>query len=150
LAPNEVGRFEIQLRIKSLLITSQGFGVFGAAFTTTIDPDSLDRTGNNTAQLGVSVLIRAPEFVNSTPPSPATVGTPYSYTFTARGDPAPTFTVDTGTLPDGLTLTSGGVLSGTPTRAGTFNFAIRAANGVRFDAVTPTHTIVVNPAQPGP
>ena len=41
------------------------------------------------------------------------------------------WSVDTGTLPDGVRLSSGGALSGTPTRAGTFSFtaAVRDAQG---------------------
>src|SRR6185436_2925691 len=42
-------------------------------------------------------------------------GVPYSQTFSASGGTAPyTFTVAAGGLPDGLTLSSGGGLSGTP------------------------------------
>jgi hypothetical protein len=61
------------------------------------------------------------------------VGTPYSQTVSAVGGTAPyTFTVSSGVLPNGLTLNaSSGVISGTPTSAGTFNFTITAtdANG---------------------
>lgn len=62
----------------------------------------------------------------------AAVGVPYSMTLTASGGTAPyIFTVSAGTLPAGLTLTSAGVLAGTPTTAGTFPVTIRAtaANG---------------------
>ena len=53
------------------------------------------------------------------------VGTPYNKTMTASGGDAPyTFTVTNGHLPDGLTLSTGGTLSGTPTAAGGFNFTI--------------------------
>ena len=43
------------------------------------------------------------------------------------------FTVVTGSLPDGLTLSSGGVLSGTPTAAGTFTFTIVAKDSFGCD-----------------
>lgn len=87
----------------------------------------------------------APQFVDESPPSNATVGTPFSYTFTASGSPAPTFTVTSGALPPGLTLQSlTGILSGTPTKSGTYNFQIQAANtsGGNPD-ITPTITIGV-------
>lgn len=61
-----------------------------------------------------------------------TVGVPYSQTFTGSGGTAPyTFGVTAGALPAGLSLSATGVLSGTPTTAGTSNFTIRAtdANG---------------------
>jgi len=63
---------------------------------------------------------------------PGTVGTPYSSTITASGGASPyTFSVTSGTLPPGMTLTAAGVLSGTPTTAGTSTPTIRAtdANG---------------------
>ena len=61
------------------------------------------------------------------------IGSPYSQTVSAVGGTAPyTFTLSSGALPNGLTLnSSSGVISGTPTAAGTFNFTITAtdANG---------------------
>ena len=90
----------------------------------------------------------APVFTASTPPATATVGAAYTYTFTASGDPAPTFSIASGALPAGLSLnTTNGVLSGTPTAAGAATFTVAAANGVSPDAVTPSRTITVNPAQ---
>jgi len=93
----------------------------------------------------------APVFTADTPPTSATVGTPYSYTFQASGNPAPTFAVASGTLPPGLGLASGtGVLSGTPTTAGSFTFTVSASNGVGSPALTPPITIVVSaPTVPG-
>ncbi len=93
----------------------------------------------------------APVFTADNPPTSATVGTPYSYTFQASGNPAPTFAVASGTLPPGLGLASGtGVLSGTPTTAGSFTFTVSASNGVGSPALTPPITIVVSaPTVPG-
>lgn len=57
---------------------------------------------------------------------PATVGAPYSQTLAASGGTPPlTWALVTGsTLPAGLTLSSAGVLSGTPTTVGTFTFTV--------------------------
>ncbi|GAB3753153.1 hypothetical protein GCM10028817_18540 [Spirosoma pomorum] len=56
-----------------------------------------------------------------------TVGLAYAQTFTASGGTAPyTYAVTAGALPAGMTLTSSGTLSGTPTAGGTFNFTVRA------------------------
>jgi hypothetical protein len=60
------------------------------------------------------------------------VGVAYSETITGSGGAEPyTFGVTTGALPAGLTLTAEGLLSGTPTTAGTSAFSIRGtdANG---------------------
>ncbi|MFN0112306.1 MAG: beta strand repeat-containing protein [Blastocatellia bacterium] len=53
-------------------------------------------------------------------------GLSYNQTLTATGGVAPYSFSFSGTLPTELTLTSAGVLSGTPTTAGTFNFTVTA------------------------
>jgi len=56
-------------------------------------------------------------------------GTPYSQTFTQTGGISTvSFTTSAGTLPAGLTLSSAGVLSGTPSAFGDFSFTIRATD----------------------
>ena len=70
------------------------------------------------------------------------VGMAYNQTLTATGGTAPyTFIVAAGTLPNGLTLTTGGVLSGTLTVPAMFNFTVAATDnsgctGVRAYTVT--------------
>jgi hypothetical protein len=97
----------------------------------------------------LTVLVAAqqpPALTADTPPSPATVGTPYSYTFTASGNPSPRFSLS-GTAPPGLTVNGiTGVLSGTPTTAGSFSFTVSASNGVNPAATSPTLTIAVQQA----
>lgn len=57
-------------------------------------------------------------------------GTAYSQQLTATGgDGSYTFTLDTGTLPNGVTLTAGGLLSGTPVETGDFNFVVDVVDG---------------------
>ncbi|MBW8811172.1 MAG: putative Ig domain-containing protein, partial [Lysobacter sp.] len=56
-----------------------------------------------------------------------TVATAYSQAITASGGIAPyTYAITAGALPAGLTLSSAGALSGTPTAGGTFNFTVTA------------------------
>lgn len=96
-------------------------------------------------------MLAAPVFTADTPPATATVGTAYSYAFTASGNPAPSFHLGSGTLPAGLSLnTTSGVLSGTPTTAGPSTLTITAANGVTPDAATPAQTITVSTSAPPP
>ncbi|QHC66816.1 hypothetical protein GSU68_09730 [Rathayibacter sp. VKM Ac-2759] len=82
-----------------------------------------------------------PVLTADAPPTTASVGTGSSYSFAAR-DSAATFEVSSGTLPDGLALSSAGVLSGTPTTAGESVFTVAARNpfGTTDGA---SHTITV-------
>ena len=79
--------------------------------------------------------------ITSTATSTATVGKAYSFTYAKLGYPSPTFTVTSGSLPAGLTLSAFGTISGTPTTAGTSTGVITAANGVS-SAATTNFTIV--------
>jgi hypothetical protein len=76
------------------------------------------------------VALTAPAFTSAAPPTTGTLGTPYNFTMTASGTPAPTFTVPANTLPPGLALTSAGVISGTPTQTGVFTGTVTASNTV--------------------
>src|SRR6185436_5530946 len=60
--------------------------------------------------------------------APGTVGTPYSQPLQATGGTAPfTWSVASGQLPQGLTLSAAGTISGTPTAAGSANMTIQVA-----------------------
>jgi fimbrial isopeptide formation D2 family protein/uncharacterized repeat protein (TIGR01451 family) len=90
--------------------------------------------------------------VNSTLP-PGAVGAAYNQVFTPSGGNGTfTWTVSAGSLPSGLTLSPAtGLLSGTPTVAGQFNFTVRATDagncfGERpYTLVINCQTITVNP-----
>lgn len=70
--------------------------------------------------------------ITTSSPIPAgQVGVPYSLTFSSVGGAGTlAWTVSTGPLPAGLTLSSTGVLSGSPTVAGTFFFIVRVTDSV--------------------
>lgn len=62
------------------------------------------------------------------------VGTSYSQTLTATGGSGTlTWSLTSGSLPAGLTLSSAGVISGTPTASGTSNFTVQVSDS----SVTP-------------
>ena len=76
----------------------------------------------------------AVSFVTASPLSAVTGGSPYSQTITAVGGAAPyTFSLTGGSLPTGLTFSPAGVLSGTPTSAGTYSVTLHVV-----DAATQT------------
>ena len=81
----------------------------------------------------------------------ARVNQSFSTTFTASGAGGPyIFTKIGGLLPPGLTLAANGVLAGTPTAAGRFNFTISATNatgcaGTLQYALTVCADIVISP-----
>ena len=56
------------------------------------------------------------------------VGDAYSQTLAATGTNPITWSIETGTLPDGLTLV-GDTIKGTPSKAGDFKFTVKATNG---------------------
>jgi Peptidase family C25/Putative Ig domain/Ig-like domain from next to BRCA1 gene/Matrixin len=73
------------------------------------------------------------------------VGTPYSQTLLASGGTLPyswSLVQGSGTLPPGLTLTAAGVISGTPTTAGTYNFTVRTTDNVQATATKPLGIVV--------
>ncbi|GHV48542.1 hypothetical protein FACS1894204_12850 [Synergistales bacterium] len=63
-----------------------------------------------------------------------TVNTAYSHTLTATGDAPVAWSIAGGSLPNGLTLSNAGAISGSPTAAGAFAFTVKASNGVNPDA----------------
>jgi hypothetical protein len=78
--------------------------------------------------------------------APATTGTPYQIQLAAQGGTAPyTWTLSSGTLPAGLSLSSAGVISGTPTGVGTSSVTIAvndSASGTNSQAFTITVSCV--------
>jgi hypothetical protein len=86
-----------------------------------------------------------PPVINATPAPPSgAVNLPYSFTFTAVS-PAPTLTwrISIGTLPAGLTLNPDGVLSGTPTAAGTSSITLIAQDSFKQDSAPQDFTIQI-------
>ncbi len=80
----------------------------------------------------------APAITSGNPTATGTVGTAYSFPFAASGSPTIVWTINSGAPPTGVTINSStGVLSGTPTTAGTYTFTVKAANGTMPDAIAP-------------
>lgn len=93
----------------------------------------------------VSPLEIPPTFTNQDPPD-GLLGVAFSYTFTAVGDPAPTFSKSSGNFPTGLTLNATtGVLSGTPTATGPFTFVVQAHNDAGDDFTDSMVVVIEDP-----
>lgn len=104
-------------------------GTFTFTVTAT-DSASVGSGGPYSVANSYSITIGAPTItIAPTTLTGATAGVAYSQSITASGGVAPyTYTVTAGALPAGLTLASGGTLSGTPSAGGTFSFTITATD----------------------
>jgi len=72
---------------------------------------------DKTLSIVIAAASNAPTITYPTSLSAGTVGTAYSVQFTATGTDPKTWSITSGTLPTGLTFSSSGLLSGTPTAA---------------------------------
>ena len=105
-----------------------------------VDGGILDEGIKN--NLGDSVKY-TPTITTASLPS-GTVGTEYSTTLAAEGTAPITWSVSSGSLPEGLSLDAGtGVISGTPTAEGESTFTVEAANDYGSDSREFTLTIGV-------
>ena len=89
------------------------------------------KAANSGAALPVLTLTARPMLIfTSAATATFTVAAPDTFNVTATGNPNPTYSAS-GPLPTGVTLTSAGVLSGTPASgtAGTYPLTITASNG---------------------
>jgi arabinan endo-1,5-alpha-L-arabinosidase len=87
--------------------------------------------------------------ITATPPPGGTIGVSYSATLTATGGTGTGYawTVSAGALPGGLTLATGGILAGTPSAAGTFNFTVKVTDS-SGTAATASLGVVIAVASP--
>ena len=97
-------------------------GVFNATISAT-------NTGG-TGSAALTITVQQAPGITSAPPPAATFNTAYNFAYTFSGFPAPTFSVTSGALPTGLTLSSTGVISGTPVATGTYAGTVTATNGI--------------------
>src|SRR6185436_11749609 len=76
-----------------------------------------------------------------------TVGATYSQTLAASGGTGGNaWSIASGPLPTGLSLTAAGVISGTPTTAGTTNFTVQVTDSSSATATKPL-SITITPTQ---
>ncbi|HRY14671.1 MAG TPA: putative Ig domain-containing protein, partial [Candidatus Competibacteraceae bacterium] len=110
--PTTKGTFSFVVNVKEVRPDGDTSGALtgSAAFTITV--------GEDQATLTVSLA-----------PTTGTVGLPFNGLVSATGGSAPyTFSILAGRLPNGVSLSSSGTLSGTPTAVGTFAVSIQATD----------------------
>ena len=119
------------------------FGVAGFNYTATYQPSACAigsdtfgyratgaaTTSTRTQPITISNPVAGPTFTTvSLPNHPSNQpGNPYNQTVQVRCQSIATFSLAGGSLPTGLTLSPGGVISGIPTAPGTFNFTVGAS-----------------------
>jgi hypothetical protein len=130
-------------------------GQRGARFrlTSTQNPTSIGASGTGEVEDNIVTITCLPIGLSPSTLTTPTVGTAFSQTVTASGGLAPyTYAVGSGTLPAGLTLSSTGVISGTPTSSSAATFSVVATDiygctGSSSYTITPVcPTITVNPS----
>jgi putative Ig domain-containing protein/galactose oxidase-like protein/Kelch motif protein len=103
-----------------------------------------------TASRALTLTINAPLAVATTSLSDGVVGAAYNQTLTATGGAgAYTWTLASGSLPAGTTLSSAGILGGTLTTTGTYTFTVRVTDLSGQSASAPFTVIVANLAPAG-
>ncbi len=117
--------------------TPTEYGTFGNVAVSL--QDGTGATVHRTYSLTVAPLLGAL--------SAETAGHSYRATFqVAGGSGHYSYTLASGTLPQGLSLSSAGVLSGTATRAGSYPFTVRATDTANPSATfSEAYTLTVNP-----
>jgi hypothetical protein len=127
----------------------------GTTYYYRVCAQSVAGNGCGAVQSFTTVASGFPYFTADSPDDSGVVGSAYtSYTFAASSSPssAITYALASGSLPTGLSFDdSTGVLSGTPTSAGTYAFTIRATNSTGTTTTSSiTITIAANPTPPVP
>jgi large repetitive protein len=124
-----------------------------AAGTYNVTVQSLDSSTGTGAPFftsrAYSLTVNAPSVTITPATLPgAQVAAAYSQQLTASGgNGSYTFSVSAGTLPTGLSLSTAGLLSGTPSAAGSYNFTITAKDSLNFSG-SQAYTISTLQAKP--
>jgi hypothetical protein len=114
-----------------------------ATFTVTVTDNS-----NHSASGALSIVVNpAPIAITTASLQAGMAGTPYSQTLAASGGTGGyAWSVSSGGLPAGLTLSAGGTISGTPAAAGTTNFTATVTDSSSHSASKPLSITVAPPS----
>ncbi|WP_170061104.1 SdrD B-like domain-containing protein [Spirosoma aerolatum] len=116
-------------------------GVSNAASHTVVATLSGDPLASTTYSAPTACTVCSTSITTASLPD-GQVGTFYSQTLTASGGLADYTYALSGTLPDGLTLSASGVISGTPTASGTANFTVNVSDAHSCSDAQPLTIII--------
>jgi PKD repeat protein len=122
--------------------TTPGAYSFTVTATNTAGSDTQAYTGT------VAASATAPT-VTTTTLTTLTDNSVFSQTLVATGSTPITWAVTTGTLPAGISLSTSGLLSGTPTTPGAYSFTVTATNVAGNDTQAYSGTVEEEAAPPG-
>ena len=106
------------------------------------DPPSADWCVPSASERLFTITVAPGLRIEQKPLSPIVSGRPYSLQLAATGGGPQTWSIWAGRLPAGITLSTNGLLSGTPTAVGNFTFIVQVAVGERSDTKALTLTVV--------
>jgi large repetitive protein len=112
-------------------------GVYGFSLQVTDKAQATDRKDFSIVVSSGNQQITGLTIMTPSPLPVAAVGSAYSMTLQALGGSPPyNWGLPSGSLPPGLTFAPGGVISGTPTSAGTYSFTIELTDNARGRTTT--------------
>jgi uncharacterized repeat protein (TIGR03803 family) len=124
----------------TLVLNNVGLGNAGAYDVVVSSPYGSVTSSN------VNLTIIVPLQITTTSLPNGTNGTAYSHTLIGSGGQTPySWTNISGALPPGLKLATNGVISGTPTTAGTFKFVVKVTDALSNTATQALSLIVFGP-----
>lgn len=123
------------------------------SYNDTITISTTDGVGNSPQTVSVSLTVYSPPAIATTSLPAGTQGTLYNQTLSAvagSGLSPYAWSVQSGSLPTSLFLSGTGVLSGTPSAAGSFTFTVLLTDSqTPNQTATQTYTVVINPTGGG-
>ena len=164
---NSVGDFTTLLQDIDPTLAIGGYPIVWTQYTTTVSGLSAPISGrfafryfvsnagyygNNSDYIGIDNFVYSPYICRTMTISPTTItnaqlGVAFSQSLSQTGAlGTATYSVSSGALPTGLTLSSTGVLSGTPTANGTFNFNVTVSDASACTGVQSYSIIIGCPA----